>query len=40
MVAQFVAEVLEVLLGQPAFEKRPRIDARRGVALKIDQSPG
>ena len=36
-VAQFVAEILEVLLGQAALQKGARVDARRGVALKIDQ---
>ena len=35
-VAQLVAEVLEVLFGETAFHKGPRIDARRSVALKID----
>ena len=36
-VAQFVAEILQVLFGQPAFQKRARVDARRGVALEVDQ---
>ena len=37
MLAQFVAEILEVLFGEPAFQKRARVDARRGVALEVDQ---
>ena len=37
MLAQFVAEILEVLFGQPAFEKRAGVHAGRGVALEIDQ---
>ena len=37
MLAQFVAEILQVLFGQPAFEKGARVDAGRGVALEVDQ---
>ena len=38
--AQFVAEVIQMLFGQAAFEKRPRIDAGRRVALEINQVAG
>ena len=34
--AQFAAKVLQVLIRQPAFEKGARINAGRGVTLKID----
>ena len=37
LLAQFVAEVLQVLFAEPAFEKRARVDARRGVALEVNQ---
>jgi hypothetical protein len=32
----FPAEPLEVLLGQPSFQERPGVDARRGVTLEED----
>ena len=35
-VAQFAPEIEELFFGQPSFEKSPRIDSRRGVALEID----
>ena len=37
---EFLPEILQVPLVQPAFEKRPRIHARRGVALKINDVAG
>ncbi len=37
MLAQFVAEVVQMVFGEAAFEKSPRIDARRGVSLEINQ---
>ncbi len=37
MLAQLMAEVFEMLLVQPAFEKRARVDARRSVALEVNQ---
>jgi hypothetical protein len=33
---QLAAEVLELLRRQPAFEERAGVNARRGVALEID----
>ena len=39
-VAQFVAEILQMLFGQAAFEKSARIDAGRGMALEINQIAG
>ena len=33
---QLAAEVLELRLVEPAFEKRARVDAGRGVALEVD----
>ena len=35
-----MAEILEVLLGKAAFQESARVDAGRGVALKIDQIAG
>ena len=40
MLAQFVAEILEMLFGEPAFQEGARVDAGRGVALEIDQVAG
>ena len=37
MIAQFVAEVFEMLLGEASFEEGSRVDARRGVALEVDE---
>ena len=37
MVAQFVAKILQVLVAQTAFEVSAPVDARRGVALKVNQ---
>ena len=37
VLAQFVAEILQVLFGEAAFEKGARVDAGRGVALEINQ---
>ena len=37
LLAQLVAEVFQMLCGQPAFEEGARVDARRGVALEINQ---
>ena len=34
-LGQFLAEVLQVLLVQPAFQERPRVNARRRVPLEI-----
>ena len=36
---ELAAEVLELLDRQPAFEKRAGVDAGRGVALEVDESP-
>ena len=36
-VAQLVAEILQVLFGEAAFEEGAAVDARRGVALEINQ---
>ena len=33
---QFLAEILQVLLVQPPFQERPRINARRGVPLEVN----
>ena len=35
-LGEFAAEVLQLLFGDPPLEKCPRVDARRGVALKVD----
>ena len=40
MLAQFVPEILQMLLGEAAFQKRARIHAGRGVALEIDEVAG
>jgi hypothetical protein len=40
MIAQFVAEVLEMLLSQPAFDVTRAIHARRRVALVVDEVAG
>ena len=37
MLAQLVAEILEVFFAQPPFQKRAGVDARRGVALEVEQ---
>src|SRR2546422_8115335 len=37
MLAQLVTEVFDLLLREAAFEKRPRVDAGRRMALKIDE---
>ena len=37
MLAQFMPEILQMLLVQPPFQKRAPVDARRGVALEVDQ---
>ena len=37
MIAQLVAEVLEMLFGEAAFEKSARIHARRSVALEVNE---
>ena len=37
---EFLPEILQMLFVQPAFEKRPRIHARRGVALEINHVAG
>ena len=34
---QFAAEILQLLRGQPPFQKRARVDSRRGVALEINR---
>ena len=39
-VAQFVAEILEVILRQPPFQEGARVNARRSVALEINQIAG
>ena len=36
-LGEFLAEILQMLVRQPAFEKRARVIARRGVALEINQ---
>ena len=36
-VAQFVAEILQVLVVEAAFEIRARVHAGRGVALEVDE---
>ena len=40
VAADLAAEVVELLLGQPSFEERPRVDARRGVALDVEVVAG
>ena len=35
-LGQFTAEILQLLLAQPAFEEGARVDARRSMPLKID----
>ena len=40
VLAQFVAEILQVLFGEPAFEERARVDAGRGMALEVNQVAG
>ncbi len=35
-LGEFLPEILQMLLVKPAFEKRARINARRGVALEIN----
>ena len=37
MVAQFVTEIQQMLFVQAPFQKRARIDARRGMSLVINQ---
>ena len=37
IVAQLVAEILQMLFGQAAFEEGARVNARRSVALEVDQ---
>src|SRR5689334_4321378 len=37
MLAQFVAEILEVLLAEAAFEERAAVDAGGGVTLEVDE---
>jgi len=37
---QFLAEIGQVAFIEPAFEERPRVNARRGVALEIDHVAG
>ena len=39
-LGEFLPEILQMLLVQPAFEKRARIHARRGVTLKINDVAG
>ena len=39
-VAQFVPEIIQLIFGQPAFEKGACIDARRSVALEINEIAG
>ena len=39
MTADLFAEVEHLFLGEPALEERPRVDARRGVALYQNQVP-
>ena len=39
-LGEFLPEILQMSLVQPAFEKRPRIHARRGVALEINHVAG
>ena len=38
--ADLPPEVVELVLGEPALEERPRVDARRGVALEVDVVAG
>ena len=38
--ADLPAEVVEVVLGQPALEEGPGVDAGRGVALEVDVVAG
>ena len=40
LVAQLVAEILQVLLRKPAQQKGARVDAGRGVALEVDEVAG
>ena len=40
MLAQLVAEVFQVFRLQPAFQKRPRIDARGRVPLEVNAIAG
>src|SRR3954447_7648527 len=40
MLAQLMAEIFEVLLGQTAFEKGACVNTRRGVALEVDEVAG
>ena len=37
LAVDFLAEIVQLLLAQPAFEEGARIDAGRGVALDVDQ---
>ncbi len=37
---EFLPEILQLRVAQTAFEKRPRIDARGGMALKINLVAG
>ena len=37
LAADFLAEVVELLFGDAAFEERARVDARRGVALEVHE---
>ena len=37
MLAQFVAEIFQMLLVQTAFQERAGVHARRGVALEVDE---
>src|SRR3954466_7694210 len=39
LTAGLLPVVRQVLLGQPPFEKRPRIDSRRGVRLEVNEIP-
>ena len=39
-VAQFVAEVAQVLFGEAAFQERARVDAGRSVTLEVDEVAG
>ena len=40
LVAQLMTEILQVIFGQPPFEKRAGIEARRRVTLEVDQIAG
>ena len=40
VAADLAAEVVELLLGEPALEERPGVDAGRGVALEVDVVAG